>query len=80
MFLSAVLKRRGTVSELSEAVGPRWKHENAIIASLPVGIANKGAWHFQTVLIVESLGHPDSQDVFKWGKGQPVCTYGERKK
>lgn len=43
MFLSAVLKRRGTVSELSEAVGPRWKHENAIIASLPVGIANKGA-------------------------------------
>lgn len=43
MSLSVVLKHRGMVSEMSAAAGPWWKHENGIIASLPAGIANKGA-------------------------------------
>lgn len=43
MSLSVVLKHRAMMSELSAVAGPRWKHENGIIASLPVAIANKGA-------------------------------------
>lgn len=41
---NAAVKTPGPcVGMMSEAAGPWWKHENSIIASLPVGIANKGA-------------------------------------
>lgn len=43
MSLSVVLKQGHGVRVVSVVVGPRWKHENGTIASLPVAIANKGA-------------------------------------
>lgn len=37
MFLLSVLKHEGAVSELCRRQrGPLWKHENGVIASLPV--------------------------------------------
>lgn len=41
---NAAVKTPGPcVGMMSEAAGPWWKHKNSIIASLPIGIANKGA-------------------------------------